>query len=1045
MKKDFYFNNNCFVIENFDQKQPFSSFLPGIAGLYGIPLWAFYVNRGQGIASFGIRDKNGALMEYYPADASYFLVERIGFRTFLKIDGVVHELFCYHNENAVRRMEIEPHCFRIAEERQDLKIRIKITYFNLPNEPFGALARKVELEDFSGLERNIEILDGLPKILPAGLSYDASKAVSNLMRSWIEVRNLEHKIPYYKMRATTADSPDVKRLYDGNFYLSVFEGNLIRPLIDGDLVFKYDTSFSKPLGFVEKNLSDLLSETEYPTNKYPTAFTPLFWDTGRKRKIEFFSLAGYAEKVEVINRKAEELLREGYIEAKEEEAKGIVSSLTDLVATKTAFPLFDKYISQNYLDNILRGGHPIVIGDVIYHVFSRKHGDLERDYNFFVTAPEYYSQGNGNFRDVCQNRRNDVLIENRVKDHNLYLFGNLIQADGYNPLAVNGTTFKLKKPLTQKVSEIIKAYPELETVLKNKFTPGNILVSLEGKATRSEQEELLSEILSDSELILEAEYGEGYWQDHWTYILDLLETFLKVYPDFLYQALIGRKDYRFFNSPVTVQPRSEKYVRTFDGKIRQFGAIVYDREKVQTCKMTPGSNWLKNDAGEIVETNLYSKLLVLAANKFACLDPSGIGISYEADKPGWNDAMNGLPGLFGSGVSETIELFRLVAFLFEKGKEYQEDVLYLPEEFSEFLKELETAQSITGKFDYWDQTTTLLENYREKIRFYTQGLVEVEIGDVLSLLAKMKEKLHEALTFALKLGKGIYPTYLIHDAETYEVIYENGKEKKNRSGLTNVRVTAFRAQPLPYFLEAPARALRTPIPGLNKHEMHQRILGTGLYDQKFRFFKTSESLDDIGLEVGRIAAFTKGWFERESNFLHMTYKYLFGLLEAGLYEEFFEAAKTNLVCFMNPEIYGRSTLENSSFIVPANNPDPKIWGKGFVSRLSGSTAEMLSIWQILFFGRQLFRIESGKLCFVLEPILKGEFFGAEGVVQTTLFGKTKIVYYNPRHLDTYKNYIVKMELDDGQDVHVVFGNKLDSDLVLKIRNREFKTIKVYYK
>ena len=30
------------------------------------------------------------------------------------------------------------------------------------------------------------------------------------------------------------------------------------------------------------------------------------------------------------------------------------------------------------------------------------------------------------------------------------------------------------------------------------------------------------------------------------------------------------------------------------------------------------------------------------------LDPMGLGIEMEAGKPGWNDAMNRLPGVLGS-------------------------------------------------------------------------------------------------------------------------------------------------------------------------------------------------------------------------------------------------------------------------------------------------------------------------------------------------------------------------------------------------------------
>ena len=42
-----------YVLEDYDAKPTFSSFLPGVAGLYGKPVWSFYVNRGQGVASFG--------------------------------------------------------------------------------------------------------------------------------------------------------------------------------------------------------------------------------------------------------------------------------------------------------------------------------------------------------------------------------------------------------------------------------------------------------------------------------------------------------------------------------------------------------------------------------------------------------------------------------------------------------------------------------------------------------------------------------------------------------------------------------------------------------------------------------------------------------------------------------------------------------------------------------------------------------------------------------------------------------------------------------
>ncbi|MCK7484671.1 MAG: hypothetical protein MZU97_03365 [Bacillus subtilis] len=47
---EYSFQNQTFVIEQYDKQKTFASFLPGSAGKRGIPMWAFYVNRGQGIS-----------------------------------------------------------------------------------------------------------------------------------------------------------------------------------------------------------------------------------------------------------------------------------------------------------------------------------------------------------------------------------------------------------------------------------------------------------------------------------------------------------------------------------------------------------------------------------------------------------------------------------------------------------------------------------------------------------------------------------------------------------------------------------------------------------------------------------------------------------------------------------------------------------------------------------------------------------------------------------------------------------------------------------
>jgi hypothetical protein len=86
MSKQYYLDQKgSFVIEDYQHAKIFSNFFPGVSGLWGIPMWAFYVNRGQAISSFGIESKDKAILEFQPANRAYRLTSIQGFRTFLKV------------------------------------------------------------------------------------------------------------------------------------------------------------------------------------------------------------------------------------------------------------------------------------------------------------------------------------------------------------------------------------------------------------------------------------------------------------------------------------------------------------------------------------------------------------------------------------------------------------------------------------------------------------------------------------------------------------------------------------------------------------------------------------------------------------------------------------------------------------------------------------------------------------------------------------------------------------------------------------------------
>ena len=85
-------DDGSFVVKDYNTAHPFSNFLPGISGVWGVPIWVFYVNRGQGVISFGISDRDHPVGEFFPANKAYAFVPALGFRTFLKINSRIKVL-----------------------------------------------------------------------------------------------------------------------------------------------------------------------------------------------------------------------------------------------------------------------------------------------------------------------------------------------------------------------------------------------------------------------------------------------------------------------------------------------------------------------------------------------------------------------------------------------------------------------------------------------------------------------------------------------------------------------------------------------------------------------------------------------------------------------------------------------------------------------------------------------------------------------------------------------------------------------------------------
>lgn len=978
-----------YQINNFGRKTVFASFLPGVCGIKGTSLWCYYVNRGQAVACFGVADKDHSIMEFSPAHQAYQNVKRTGFRTFVKKNGSFLEPFS--DENKETSMFIYKNGLELEEKDAEENLLTKVRYFTLPEEKIGSLVRKLVIKNTGSETVKLEVLDGMPACIPYGIDLESLKLMGQLMKAWMQVEEVETRVPFFKVRASTADSAAVTMIDGGNFSLGFGpDGVKLAPIVNPDLVFGYDVSLGSPVAFQNESLSAILEKKQIVNNIFPCSFYGMEKELAPGKELVLYEMIGQAENRDILNTFLEKELTGDYLEAKWERAHEITEEFCDEIGTVTANADFDEYCRYTYMDNVLRGGYPIRLGnDKTFYVYSRKHGDLEREYNYFKLLPEYYTQGNGNFRDVNQNRRCDVFFHPEIGTENIVRFYSFCQLDGYNPLGVDKVTYYLDESDAEAVAGSCE---ELAAFLQKPFTPGEVYRKMDALGMPDAVQDGLFEIIIDkAKGVVNGSFLEGYWSDHWTYNLDLIENYLDVFPE-QEKALLYETPCTCFVSQVNINPRKKRYEVTENG-LRQYHALDEASLRETEEKLL----YTQNGKGEIFTQTLMEKLILINTLKFCALDAWGMGVEMEGGKPGWYDALNGLPGLFGSSMAETYELERNLVFTKEILQKYSDDVMILKELSDLMEKVLEIVEQEKQPLfaggevlSFWNRINDEKEAYRAKTFAGIEGDKKAWGQEVLldyteKLLAVVKEGIKKAAelckdTQSAEDGTVIVPTYFAFKVHEYEV-EEDG-----------IRPKHFEPVLVPAFLEGPVRYLKTDCSMTDKEKLYQAVKGSDLYDRPLNMYKVNASLNDASYELGRARVFTPGWLENESIWLHMEYKYLLELLKSGMFKEFTEDFEKAAIPFLDPEKYGRSIYENSSFLVSSNNPNPDYHGRGFVARLSGSTVEFIQMWKIMMFGKNPFLLENGSLTLQLAPVIPAYLLDEKKQIEAVFMGKTKVCY-----------------------------------------------------
>lgn len=1068
-----------FVIENYNQSKLFYSFFPGIAGERAIPIWAFYVNRGQCMAGFGIQNKDYPLMEFVPGDKAPWYAAWRGFRTFMKIatdhGTVLYEPFRIENEEGrgfPTTMTVTPSELEIAEVNTELGIQTKVTYFTLPGERLGGLYRRTTISNHSSQPIKMEVIDGLAVIVPFGMNNAIAKNMGYTIRAWMDVEFVAG-VPYYGLRYLPADVPELYPNVSGNFYLgyTVDKGCIERldPIIDPTEVFGDGTDFM-PTAFAKDTFE--YHKQQATANHHPSAMGYQRIEIPAGGSVEIYGLFGHAPNQTMLREFLASVDADYYDQRRSMNQK-LIKGIRDYAFTLSGQAKFDHYMGQVFMDNVVRGGVPITLTGAgtdhpkVFWLYSRKHGDLERDYNDFSLSPSYFSQGNGNFRDVNQNRRNDVWFNTDLRDSALRFFWNLIQLDGFNPLVINGLAYFLEQPSA--AMPLLQAHISGEKMdrmiqfLEKPFTPGELLFCLEQELHLSPEdiEAVFLPLIELAHEIESAEVREGYWIDHWIYNLDLFDAFLSIYPDRWLDACLRRRDYTFFDS-WDCQATSENRFWLINGEVRQGHCVYVDNEKKKAIKAREQNPHLvrsQNGDGPVYTTTLIVKMLALGLNKLASFDPFQTGLEMDAGKPGWCDAVNGLPGILGSSTCEVFALQRLFRQMAMVLKEAPEEQIQIPLEIAALFDGLSNLleklpETKDEQYDFWKKSHYLRDEYLRTTHKGLSGKERYQSAAELARFIEAAQRLVEsAIGRAQRSKDGVYHTYLYHEVTRWTVL-EEGKD----GNPPRVWPEAFLVHDLPNFLEGQVHALRGEKDHCKAETLYEAVRKSDLFDDQLEMYKVCADLTASPYEIGRSRVFPRGWLENESVFLHMEYKYLLEILRSGLYDNFFAELPKLLVCYAKPEVYGRNPLENCSFIVTSCNPQRELHGNGFIARLSGSTAEMLHMWLVMSFGLRPFRLNNnGQLELSVAPVLTDDFFTRteqeievawwngldkkyripKDAYTAKFLGKTLVVYHNPNRKKTYGSdaaVIVRITLTtwDGVEQRIE-GSTVSGEWAEKVR------------
>jgi hypothetical protein len=674
-----------YAIHNVDKMDPFF-----ISVISDVDHWLFVSSNG-GLTA-GRVSPDTALFPYITVDKIHDSTPHTGSKTVLRveIEGVYHVWEPFNTEHRghfkiTRNLykSLLGNKLRFEEINHDLQLVFRYTWAT--SDRYG-FVRQSELENLSGSTSNIELVDGLLNILPAGTPLFAQSNTSNLVDAykWSDLDEstglayfalysgiTDRAEPSESLKATTAFCLG---LDDRKVLISSEQLNNFR---DGDSVEQEVHRRGVRGAYLVNSRVELAPESSHQwqivanTEQSQAAVVELKHELAKP--VEIFE--AITQSIESGSQKLANIMArgDGYQATAEENVTvhhyanvlfnilrgGVFDDQYKVSARDFAATIrnFNRDVYQRNQDLLAGLPKKLTLAELSSEVevqgdsqlkrlsseylpitFGRRHGDPSRPWNeFAIIVKDEHGKRllsyQGNWRDVFQNWEALIFSYPGFVENVIAKFVNASTMDGYNPYRIT------KEGIDWEVEEPDNPWSHI-----------------------------------------------GYWGDHQIiYLLKFLELSTNFHPSRL-RGLLRRPIFCYANVPYRIRP--------FDALLQDpkntvdFDEAQAERIEHRVATMGADGKLVLDDNGDVYQVNLLEKLLVPLLAKLGNLVVDG-GIWLNTQRPEWNDANNALVG-HGLSMVTLYYLRRYIRFLQQLLREESESFA-VSSEVHQWLVETATA------------------------------------------------------------------------------------------------------------------------------------------------------------------------------------------------------------------------------------------------------------------------------------------------------------------------------------------------------------------